>query len=100
MDIFVFPSLYEGLPVTLVETQTSGLPCVISDKVPDESIITKKLVTVKKLTDAPKEWAKHMNDRLTEKRYDRTQEVIDAGFDISETAKWLEEFYLEKYRKN
>lgn len=100
MDIFVFPSLYEGLPVTLVETQTSGLPCVISDKVPDESIITKKLVTVKKLTDAPKEWAKHMNDRLTEKRYDRTQEVIDAGFDISETAKWLEKFYLEKYRKN
>lgn len=100
MDIFVFPSLYEGLPVTLVETQTSGLPCVISDKVPDESIITKKLVTVKKLTDAPKEWAKHMSDRLTEKRYDRTREVIDAGFDISETAKWLEEFYLEKYRKN
>ena len=32
MDVFVFPSLYEGLPVTMIEAQASGLHCVISDK--------------------------------------------------------------------
>lgn len=36
MDVFVFPSLYEGLPVTLIEAQSAGLPCIISNQVPLE----------------------------------------------------------------
>ena len=36
MDVFVFPSIYEGLPVTIIEAQAAGLPCLISDKVPIE----------------------------------------------------------------
>ena len=95
MDFFVFPSLYEGLPVTLVEVQTSGLPCVISDKVPDESILTKDLVTVMSLEQSAEEWAKHIVSRFGEKRYSRVDEVKAKGYDIEETAKWLEEFYLE-----
>ena len=34
MDVFVFPSLYEGLGMVLIEAQINGLPCLISDKVP------------------------------------------------------------------
>lgn len=95
MDFFVFPSLYEGLPVTLVEVQTSGLPCVISDKVPDESILTKDLVTVMSLEQSAKEWANHIVSRLGGERFSRVDEIKAKGYDIAETAKWLEEFYLE-----
>jgi glycosyltransferase EpsF len=43
MDIFAFPSLYEGLGIAAIEAQTAGLPCLISDKVPNEAIITKEV---------------------------------------------------------
>lgn len=100
MDVFVFPSLYEGLPVTLVETQTSGLPCVISDKVPQECIITDGLVTVKNLTDSAEDWANHILSRANENvRTSRCDEIKAHGYDIEETAKWLEEFYCEHYSK-
>lgn len=98
MDVFVFPSLYEGLPVTLIETQTSGLPCVISDTVSTESILTKDLVTVMSLSQTADEWADHIISRLGEKRYSRIEEVKVKGYDIADTSKWLEEFYLEHSR--
>ena len=39
MDVFLFPSLFEGLPVSLVEAQASGIQCVISDRIPEEAIL-------------------------------------------------------------
>ena len=96
MDIFVFPSIFEGLPVTMVEAQAAGLPCIISNKVPDECIITKGLVTIKNLEDSPEEWAKHILSRVNIPRIDTSNEIREHGFDIKETSKWLEKFYLEK----
>lgn len=40
MDVFVFPSLFEGLPLTILEVQANGLPCVISDTVPEDVFLT------------------------------------------------------------
>ena len=94
MDIFVFPSLFEGLPVTLVEVQASGLPCVISDKVPSESIMTKDLVTVKRLDESSEEWAEHIIKRTGEERVSRTDDIIAKGYDISKTSKELMDFYM------
>lgn len=99
MDVFVFPSIYEGLPVTLVETQTSGLPIVMSDKVPTESILTDDLVTVCNLSDPPEKWAETVLECARTERKDRSAEIISAGYDISETAKWLGDFYLAKYNE-
>lgn len=95
MDVFVFPSLYEGLPVTMVEAQAAGLPCVISDKVPDECIVTEGLVTVQKLSDSVGNWAKHVVSRANMQRKDTGEQIKAHGFDIAENAKWLEEFYLK-----
>lgn len=54
MDVFAFPSLYEGMPLTLIEAQSNGLPCVISDRVPHDVFIT-DLVNVLPLDNAD-EW--------------------------------------------
>lgn len=67
MDVFLFPSLYEGLPVTMVEAQASGLKCIISDKVPLECKMTKNVVVVK-LEESPQQWAKEV---LKYEKYER-----------------------------
>lgn len=46
MDVFVFPSLYEGLGIVLVEAQCSGLPCVVSEEVPKEALILDNIASI------------------------------------------------------
>ena len=57
MDVFLFPSLNEGLGIVLIEAQKMKLPCIISDTVPSSAIIS-NLVSVKKLEEEDSEWAK------------------------------------------
>ena len=56
MDVFIFPSVYEGLPNVVVEAQANGLPCVISDSITREVGICENVV-YKSLGDALDEWA-------------------------------------------
>jgi len=99
MDILTFPSKFEGLPVTLVEAQTSGLPCVISDRVPEDTVITTGLVKTLSLESPPSVWAEEILSLRGKQRRDHSREVTESGFDIHETARWLEEFYIERSRK-
>lgn len=56
MDVFVFPSLYEGMPNTVIEAQATGLPCLISDTITMEAKVT-DLVRQQSLKDSNEVWA-------------------------------------------
>lgn len=99
MDVFVFPSLYEGLPVTMVEAQASGLPCIISDKVPPECILTEGLVNIMPLSASPEAWAEKILAMRAIPRTDRHEEIAAHGFDITTEAVKLQEFYIKSVEK-
>ena len=100
MDVFVFPSLYEGLPVTMVEAQAAGLPCIISDKVPPECILTNGLVGIMPLSAAPDAWAEKILEKRDTPRTDRRAEIAAHGFDITAEAVKLQEFYIKALEDN
>ena len=100
MDVFVFPSLYEGLPVTMIEEQAAGVPAVISDRVSEECIITKDLVKVEGLEETPEQWAGEILKQVKISKRDRSEEIKRAKYDVETTAKWLEEYYLKKAEVN
>lgn len=97
MDVFFLPSLYEGLPVVAVEAQASGLPVVTSTGVTKEVDITGNVIFLD-LTRGGAEWANAISKIGKEfKRQDMYQYIHDSGYDITETAKSLQEFYLERH---
>lgn len=96
MDVFLFPSLFEGLPVSLIEAQAAGLPCVISDKITDEVMITKNLVSFISLNEPEKTWAgKVFEYNQSFDRKDMYDEIVESGYDIKTTSKWMQDFFLK-----
>ena len=100
MDVFVFPSHYEGLGISIVEAQAAGLPCLISDTIPTECIVTKHLVVRYDLKKPPDAWAEKITSLLHLPRKDRTDEIRQAGYDLAQAAEKLETFYAEAKRRN
>lgn len=99
MDVFLFPSLWEGLPLTGIEAQTAGLPVVMSDVITDEVCITENTYMLS-LNDCAEVWAdKVMSVCSNHIRKNVQKQIIDAGFDIQTTADWLQNFYLDAYRR-
>ncbi len=99
-DLFLLPSLWEGLPVTGIEAQSAGLPIIMSDVITKEVNVTGNIDYIS-LNSSAEFWADSvLNKFSTFERKDTSQQVIDSGFDIKTTAKWLEDFYLKCYFDN
>ena len=97
-DVFVFPSLYEGLPLTMVEAQAAGLPCFISDRVPSDCKITENVYRIS-LNENAKKWADKIYSLKDFKRKDTYSEIVNANFDIVQNAKYLQKIYIEQWKK-
>ena len=95
MDIFLFPSLFEGLPVVLVEAQASGLKCIVSNTITKESDVTGRVEFIS-LNQSPDYWAKQILSSPVE-HVDTSKELQKNGYDASTMAQWLANFYLNYY---
>ena len=96
MDLFLFPSLFEGLPVVLVEAQAAGLKCVTSTGVTKESNIT-GTIEFYDLSQSVKEWAEKIV-KLDTRKIDNSKILREKGYDSSTNIKWLTEFYSKYYK--
>lgn len=91
-DVFLLPSLYEGLGMVLIEAQTSGLPCVASTEVPNIAKVTDNLVFVE--LDNLDEWSNSIMNTNKKVRKDYSKEVSKHDYDINKEVKKLEKRYL------
>ena len=100
MDVFIMPSLYEGLPVSLIEVQANGLPAIVSDTITD-SVKLQNNRFYKSLSDGPIEWAENIIKVINHKyRVCNSDCVSVGGFDINETAKIYENIILHDGVRN
>lgn len=92
IDVFVFPSLYEGLPLSLIEAQAAGLKCIVSTNVTSEIKIT-DLVEFVPLELGPQEWAEIILKNSVYKRESKIKEIKNNEYDIVDVIKSLEYVY-------
>ena len=95
MDVFAFPSLYEGMPLSIIEVQANGLPCVISNRVPKDVFLTDLLHPLS-LEGQAEEWAKMLLNlhRTDPEPYQKT--LRQSGFDVHQMLERIYQIYQEE----
>ena len=98
MDVLMLPSLFEGVPVTGIEAQAAGLPCIMSTNVSEEFNVG--FISYLDLSESPKIWAEKIFEQYgSTDRMKGAELVAKAGYDINIEAGKLEKFYLQLYDK-
>ena len=98
-DVFILPSLYEGLPVVGVEAQATGLLCIFSDDVTKETKVL-ECTQFMSLKQSAKQWSNSILNKM--KNFERQNKMVELSkknFNIIEEAQKLNLRYIELYRK-
>ena len=95
MDVFVMPSLFEGLPVTLVEAQCNGLPCIISDVISHDVDLV-GIIKYLSLKDSVEVWADAICSVCELDRGKYYELIKEAGYDSNDTLKTVLSIYSRK----
>lgn len=93
-DVFVFPSIFEALPLVLIEAQSTGVDCVVSTGIPQEANLT-GIVEFIDLNESAKIWSERINKKLCEKskRISR-KEILDIqGYSVHKNLEKLLSYY-------
>lgn len=98
-DIFIFPSLYEGLGMVLIEAQCSGCFCIASDKVPEVVKVTPNIKFIS-LKEEKKEWCNIIENIQYPNRKEINLSELNKKYDVKNEAKKLENIYYNKYMQD
>ena len=99
-DIYIMPSLWEGLGIAAIEAQAAGIPIICSENIPEDVNLT-SLFHRKMLSDGAESWAQTIY-KLVEKneRKDEKNKIKKSGFDISASVLKVEEIYAQNGKEN
>lgn len=97
MDVFLFPSAFEGLGIVAIEAQASGLPCIVSTEVPQDAKVTDRIKFIP-LSLPAEEWAKEVltcDSLQNSDRLEVNQKLLNSDFNIEKEAKFIQSFFQE-----
>ena len=95
MDVFVFPSLWEGLGIVVIEAQTAGLPCIVSECIPKEIDLDIGFICRMGLDYSAEVWVEKIIKFSGQDRHGQAKMTKKMGYDVKENAMKLQKFYLK-----
>lgn len=95
MDVFCFPSKFEGFGLAVLEAEANGLPCIMSPAIPRDVVIDGCTVKVGEDSWSPESWAKSLLSLVGCRRFSGAEHVRAAGFDVHQTSQDLLALYHE-----
>lgn len=96
-DVILFPSLYEGISIALIEAQCNGLKILASDTIDPKTDIIGNIY-IESLKKLPEEWNSKLK-KINMKRNENIKKIVENGYDINTVAKRIEKIYLEGAKK-
>lgn len=93
LDLFILPSLYEGLPVVGIEAQVAGLNCIFSDSITKAVNLTN--VTFISLKEKLEKWCEIIENTDISRHMEYQKMIVNKGFDVKKECEKISDFYID-----